>query len=443
MRKFLYLLAAMTLTLSGCSSSSGGDGGPQAGTAACTNDAQKQFVLDAMRDVYFWYTALPANVDLSQFATPEELLTALISFSPINPLTDEPIDRFSFINSAEADAQFFGEGKFEGFGFSFRFEAADDVRFTRVFSGSPADLVGGFARGQRIIALDRRSIADIQANEGVGVVFGQSPLEFTIRGLDNIEFTVTVSHDIVTIDPLPQWRIIDMGGTPVGYVEFATFISTADPVFSILFADFNAAGVSAVIIDMRYNGGGLVSTAELLGDYLGGFNSNNLIFSKTLFNDKNTGSNRTAFFQRLVNSTNLSRLVVIATSGTASASEIVINSMEPYAEVTIVGDTTFGKPVGQVGIQFCEKILRATAFETVNVLDQGDYFDGLPVDCPAVDDLTEVVGADTDPNLVTALAFLATGACPAAAGVLKPTFDRDLPQIDLHGPPWREFAGAF
>lgn len=443
MRKFLYLLAAMTLTLSGCSSSSGGDGGPQAGTAACTNDAQKQFVLDAMRDVYFWYTALPANVDLSQFATPEELLTALISFSPVNPLTDEPIDRFSFINSAEADAQFFGEGKFEGFGFSFRFEAADDVRFTRVFSGSPADLVGGFARGQRIIALDGRSIADIQTNEGVGVVFGQSPLEFTIRGLDNIEFTVTVSHDIVTIDPLPQWRIIDMGGTPVGYVEFATFISTADPVFSTLFADFNAAGVSAVIIDMRYNGGGLVSTAELLGDYLGGFNSNNLIFSKTLFNDKNTGSNRTAFFQRLINSTNLSRLVVIATSGTASASEIVINSMEPYAEVTIVGDTTFGKPVGQVGIQFCEKILRATAFETVNVLDQGDYFDGLPVDCPAVDDLTEVVGADTDPNLVTALAFLATGACPAAAGVLKPTFDRDLPQIDLHGPPWREFAGAF
>ena len=177
MRKFLYLLAAMTLTLSGCSSSSGGDGGPQAGAATCTNDAQKQFVLDAMRDVYFWYTALPANVDLSQFATPEEFLTALISFSPINPLTNEPIDRFSFINSAEADAQFFGEGKFEGFGFSFRFEAADDLRFTRVFSGSPADLVGGFARGQRIIALDGRSIADIQANEGVGVVFGQSPLE--------------------------------------------------------------------------------------------------------------------------------------------------------------------------------------------------------------------------------------------------------------------------
>ncbi len=387
-----------------------------------------------MLDVYFWYTLLPANVDLSQHASPEALLAFLILF--------QPIDRFSFITSAEADSQFFGEGKFEGFGFSSRFEAADDLRFTRVFSLSPA-AQAGFARGQRILELDGRTIAEIEANEGVGVVFGRSPLVFRIRELDGSEFERTVSHDIVTINPLPQWRVIDMGGTPVGYVEFASFISTADPVFSTIFADFNAAGVNDVIIDMRYNGGGLVSTAELLGDFFGGLIADNLVFSKTLFNDKNTDSNRTEFFQGLVNSMNLSRLVVIATSGTASASELVINSMEPYVELTIVGDTTFGKPVGQVGIQFCEKILRATAFETVNVLDQGDYFDGLPVDCPAVDDLTELVGADTDPNLVAALAFLATGACPAAAGVLKSTFDRDPPQTDLRGPPWREFAGAF
>ena len=270
MRKMLYMLAAMTLTLSGCSSSGSGDGGPQVGTGACTNDAQKQFVLDAMRDVYFWYTALPANVDLSQFATPEDLLAFLISFSPIDPSTNQPIDRFSFINSAEADSQFFGEGKFEGFGFSSRFEAADDLRFTRVFSGSPA-AQAGFARGQRILELDGRTIAEIEANEGVGVVFGQTPLEFRIERLDGTDYTVPVSHDIVTIDPLPQWRVIDMGGVRVGYVEFATFVSTADPVFNTVFSDFNAAGVTDVIIDMRYNGGGLVDTARLLGDYLGGW----------------------------------------------------------------------------------------------------------------------------------------------------------------------------
>ncbi len=301
----------------------------------------------------------------------------------------------------------------------------------------------GFQRGQRILELDGRTIAEIEANEGVGVVFGQSPLEFTIQELDGTVLPpVTVSHDIVTINPLPQWRVIDMGGVPVGYVELATFVSTADPVFDDVFSDFSAAGVTDVIIDMRYNGGGLVDTARLLGDYLGG-SVPGLIFSLTVFNDKNMAFNETEFFEQRPNTINLSRLVVIATSGTASASELVINSMEPHADVTIVGDTTFGKPVGQVGALFCDKILRATAFETLNSINEGGYFGGLPVDCPAADDLTEVVGADTDPNVVTALAYLGTGACPAAPAMSKAELDQVLPQIDLRGPAWRELAGAF
>lgn len=434
MRKILTMLAAATLTLSGCSLS-GGDGGgpPQVGTPACLNDGQKQFVLDVMRDIYFWYDLLPANVDLSQYASPEELLAFLISF--------QPLDNYSFISSAESDAQFFGAGQYEGFGFSYRFEAADDLRFTQVFAASPA-AQAGFLRGQRILELDGRTIAEIQANEGVDAVFDKTPVEFRIRNLDDSEFVVTVSQDIVTIDPLPQWRVIDMNGVPVGYVEFSTFVSTADPVFNTVFSEFNAAGVTDVIIDMRYNGGGLVDTARLLGDYLGG-SVPGLIFSFTEFNDPNSFRNETEFFEQVANSINLSRLVVIATSGTASASELLINSMDPHTDVTIVGDTTFGKPVGQVGALFCDKILRATAFETLNALHEGGYFNGLPVDCPAADDLAEPVGSATDPNLVTALTYLETGACPAAPAMLKAQSEQKLPQIDLHGSAWREFAGAF
>lgn len=424
----------MTLTLSGCSASGGDGGRPQVGTPECLNDAQKQFVLDAMRDIYFWYELLPENVDLSQHASPEELLAFLISF--------QPLDNFSFITSAQSDAQFFGEGQFEGFGFSTRFEAADDLRFTRVFTDSPA-AQAGFRRGQRILELDGRTIAEIEANEGLSAVFGRSPLEFTIQEpAGNVLPPVSVSHDIVTINPLPQWRVIDMGGVPVGYVEFATFVSTADPVFSTVFSDFSTAGVTDVIIDMRYNGGGLVNTARLLGDYLGG-SVPGLIFSQTVFNSKNTAFNEIDFFDQIANSINLSRLVVIATSGTASASELVINSMDPHTDVTIVGDTTFGKPVGQIGVLFCEKILRAIAFETLNSISEGGYFDGLSVDCPVQDDLTEPVGATTDPNVIAALTVVETGACPAAPGMLKAELDPALPQMDLRGPAWREYAGAF
>jgi hypothetical protein len=140
---------------------------------------------------------------------------------------------------------------------------------------------------------------------------------------------------------------------------------------------------------------------------------------------------------------NLSRLVVIATSGTASASELVINSMETHVDVTIVGDTTFGKPVGQVGALFCDKILRATAFETLNSLNEGGYFNGLPVDCPAADDITEVVGSATDPNLTAALTYLETGACPPAPAMLKSKLDTEVRQSGIRRPASREYAGAY
>ena len=341
----------------------------------------------------------------------------------------------------------FGEGQFEGFGFSSRFVASGDLRLTRVFTDSPAN-AAGLARGQRILELNGRTIAAIEAAEGVNAVLGTTPLDFTMRRPDGSEFTVTIAQDIVTIDPVPQFRIIPVQGTPgVGYIELATFISTANAEFDTVFGQFASAGVTDVIIDLRYNGGGLVSTAELLGDYLGGAVAQNLVFSATEFNaDRAAENNRTEFFELRGNSLNLSRLVVVATSSTASASELVTNGMEPHVETVIVGADTFGKPVGQVGLEFCEKILRPTSFQTVNADGFGDYFGGLPVDCAAADDLDVAVGADNDPNVEAALEYLSTGACPVATapgGPSKPSAAWGDKLLDRRGPPSREFADAF
>ena len=444
MRKILVLGTA--IFLAACSSG-GNDNNGDFGPASCGNTGQKEFVLAAMRDWYFWNNLLPGNVDVDSYATPEALLAFLMTFSPDDG-SGQPIDKFSFIGSAEADAQFFGEGKFEGFGFSRRHLAAGDVRLSRVFGGSPADM-GGLARGQRILALNGRTVTEIEAAEGLNAVFDTTPLEFTMQETDGAVFIVTIAQDIVTIDPVPQWRVIDAGGGRIGYMELSTFISTADPVFDTVFAEFNANGVNDVIIDLRYNGGGLVSTAELLGDFLGGDVAANLTFSKTIFNDdRATEYNVEEFFERLANSMSLSRLVIIATRGTASASELVTNGMDPHVEVAIVGDRTFGKPVGQVGFEFCENILRPTAFQTVNADDFGDYFGGLPVTagCAAADDLNVPVGDAADPNMVAALGYLNTGGCPVISlpgGQSKPGFEQDFSQPDQPAPPWREFAGAY
>lgn len=437
MRKFLLMIAVALLTA--CSGSSG-DEGAQNQVAECSNTGQKQFVLDVMQDWYLWNDLLPTNVDISAYASPEELLAFLI--------TVQPLDNFSFINTLEADTQFFGEGKYEGYGFSSNFVAVDDLRLTRVFVDSPANrAVPPLARGQRILELNGRTIAAIEAAEGVGAVFDTSPIDFTMREPSGNEFTVSIAVDIVTIDPVPQSRIIPVTGTPgVGYIEFAQFISTADPKLDVVFGQFRAAGVTDVVLDMRFNGGGLVSTAELLGDYLGGFVAQNLIFSSTLFNADRADNNDREFFELRANSIGLSRLIVIASQGTASASELVTNSMEPHVEVTIVGDRTFGKPVGQIGVEFCSKVLRPTAFQTVNADDFGDYFGGLPADCIVADDLEIVVGADNDPNLLAALNYLQVGACAStsAPGVLsKPGFLSPAQRVGRRGPPQREYADAY
>jgi C-terminal processing protease CtpA/Prc len=447
MRKLLVMVSTAMLVV-GCSSSS--DDPFTGQPTSCSNDGQKLFVLDALYDWYLWNDQLPADINIADYATPESLVVEVTETFGPQDANGNPVDRFSSVGSLAADQQFFGEGKYEGFGFSWR-EENGEMRFTGAFPASPA-AVAGFGRGQTVITLDGRTYAEIVAAEGINAFFdANNTVNFEIQRLDATTFSAAVTKDIVTIPPIPQSDIIDIGQgvPPVGYMEFRTFISTAEPIFDTVFASFAAAGVTDVIIDMRYNGGGLVRTAELLGDYLGSVANPGAVFSRTEFNaDRAPANNSIDLFANpaVPNGVNVSRFIVIATGGTASASELVTNSLIPYADVWIVGDNTFGKPVGQVGIEFCDKILRPTSFRTTNALGDGDYFGGLPVDCPADDVLELPVGDPNDPNIVEALSIAQTGACSNAAADSRAQAVKVEPLIrypQSRGSAARELAGAF
>jgi hypothetical protein len=455
MRKLILLLAMASISFTACSSDGSGPAGPTT-PAACSNDGQKAYVLDALYYWYLWNDSLPANINIADYASPEELVTAVTrTYGPQRP-DGSPLDRFSSVGSLQADQQFFGEGKFFGFGFSWRTEN-NEMRFTRVFADSPANIVGGFSRGQTVVSINGRTTAEILANEGIGAALNFDTVDFEIRNLDASTYTVAVTKDIVTINPIPQWRVIDMGPgvPPVGYMEFATFISTAHDGldgndFDDVFAEFIAAGVEDVIVDLRYNGGGLVDTANLLANHLGGFANDGQIFSNTEFNaDRAAANNSIDYFANRANAIDINRLIVVASRDrTASASELVINGLDPFVNggVYIVGDNTFGKPVGQVGLEFCDKILRPTSFKKSNAAGYGDYFDGLPVDCPAADDLSVATGADNDPNIVAALSFVNGAGCPVVAvpdGLQKSGLSADVVLPEHDGRPEREFAGAY
>ena len=138
---------------------------------------------------------------------------------------------------------------------------------------------------------------------------------------------------------------------------------------------------------MRYNGGGLVRVAEYLIDLIGGGTVKGENIIKILYNDKHTDSNFSYTGKKLQNSLEkISKVVFITTRGTASASEMVINALTPYFDVALVGEMTYGKPVGMNSMSFCDQTIVPITFKSANSQDYGDYFLGMDVDCSAEDD---------------------------------------------------------
>ena len=404
------LAAALFFTLSACS----GDGKDDYyvddfdQVAECSIIGQNRFVYDVLDQWYFWEDTLP-NVNPDSFSSPEALLDTLVANAP-------EVDRFSYITDQASSDAFFQDGEFIGLGFTSR-NIDKQLLLALVFTGSPADQAG-LERGFEIISVNNIDVATTLA-AGNNVNFGSSTLgeivDIEYKDLAGDVFATTIIKDTLSVDTIPVSSIIDNNGVSTGYLHFYTFIEPSSTALANAFAEFNSANISELVVDVRYNGGGLVSVAEYLAGLIGGINTAGEVLADQLHNSKRAAENdRTIRFENQTNALDLTRVVFITAGGTASASELVINGLTPFLNVVLVGDTTFGKPVGQYGFDFCGNTLFPVAFETLNANFEGEYFDGLVVDCPADDDLFSELGNVTESSLAEALNYLDTGSCSAA-----------------------------
>ena len=243
---------------------------------------------------------------------------------------------------------------------------------------------------------------------------------------------------LVTIPTVSLTRVYDVRGRRIGYVFFRNFVEPSAAALDAAFGTLRATSATDLVLDLRYNGGGLIAVAQHLASLIGGSRTNGRVFTQFVHNDKNTSLNNLWRLDDPPQSLGLSRLVVITTRSSASASELVVNSMRPYMTVVVVGDTTYGKPVGQYGYDFCDKVLHPVAFALRNVLGQGDYYDGIPADCAARDDLDHALGDAAEASLSQALHYLTTGAC-SAAGAARAASRRPA----LHESAWQQLVGAY
>ena len=252
----------------------GGGGGGSVVPGACSATNQKQFVLDVTRDWYLFQSDLPAAINTGDYPTAQELLDALTATARA-----QGKDRFfSYLTTPDADSSFLLEGQYIGFGFRTSIQT-DRLLLPDVYEGSPAD-TGGLVRGAEITAVDSGSgyvpMATILATDpDLEQVFGpategvQRGLRFVLPGGQPIEAVFTKA--IVTIPPVPAGGATILAlpsnpTVPVGYINLRTFISTADAPLRNAYAQFRAQGIQYFIVDFRYNGGGLVSIADLVGD---------------------------------------------------------------------------------------------------------------------------------------------------------------------------------
>lgn len=395
----------------------------QGSPVSCSTAGKNLYVRDVMTDLYLWYSEMP-NVNPTSFGSPEAYLEA-VRYRTLD-------STFSYITSRAANNAFYSDSQFIGFGLSTILNDLE-MRVTQVFPESPAS-EAGLSRGDRIVEIGGRLVTALISSGQIGSAFGpseigvESDIAFVNEAGSRREAHMV--KRLVTIPTVSLTRIYNVGGRRVGYIFFRNFVVPSYEALDNAFAELSAASVEELVLDLRYNGGGLVNVAQHLASYIGGVRTDGQVFAEFFHNDKNAFRNRIIRFETKPQRLTLDRLIVVTTRASASASELVINALRPFMPVVVIGGTTYGKPVGQYGIEFCDKLLAPVSFALRNADGQGDFFDGFAPDCTAPDDADHQLGDPEEGSLKEAMTFATTGACSPRPFTRQQTagFERRAPR---------------
>lgn len=333
---------------------------------------------------------------------------------------------------------------------------------TAVYQNSPA-AAAGVKRGWVITKVNGQSVGANYNTERTTVSNALAQSSVDIEGvnyIDNVPFKLTLVKKSYKSSPVYAAKVITRSGKKIGYLSFARFSaltvsgnSPSDSNLDPVFADFSNQGVTDLVIDLRYNGGGYVNTAEYLANLIGpsslsGKKMYTEIYNSTMQNGKATiltnqplldangkvqfqngkmvtyadidyslgAAGNNAVFNKKGTLSAVNNIVFIVTGNTASASELLINSLKPYMNVKLVGDTTYGKPVGFFPVTLENRYdVYMPLFETKNSNGEGGYYTGMvPTVLSEFDDPKYPFGDERENYLSLALNVLAPGSVSLA-----------------------------
>jgi len=423
--KHFVLITGLILSQTSCSLFDDDEPGIPS-PASCSPEDYNQYVYDVMKRFYYWYD----EVDPGNQIDPQDTIAYPNPQTLVEALRYTPLDRFSGIGDATSFNQFFGEGVFLGVGLRLLTDdITGDLMVAYAFTGSSAH-DNGIRRGDKIVEINGYTANSISGDDwiaawGAREVGVQADLLIHPDGDPAQETTITVTKSLVTINTTQYSTLIDTGTNKVGYLHFTNFLnSSAVTSLEAQFSAFKQNNINELIVDLRYNGGGSVKTAQFLGSLIGGEKTANSLFTKLVFNNKPNGydgyKESFNFLSEISNSLNLNRVVFITTGASCSASELLINAFipSPDIEVVVIGKTTCGKPVGFKPQLHCGNAFSFVNFEIKNAANQGGYFDGIGASysglgafCDAEDDITSPLGHIEESSVASALSYIDNGQC--------------------------------
>ncbi len=447
-------------------------------TPAITTD-RNELTKDSMflyaKELYLWNADLPTYSAFNprKFTGGDNItnlndeLFAITRFG-INPLTgrayeyntETPTDtKYSFIEDLVANGKlsaakntlgaidFNGEGNDFGYSLAVAGESVNNYKiyFQYVSPGSPCALKG-LSRGDYFNVINGRTIGTNLSAETSFIEDAINQNTITIGGKkkDGTSFSYILTKAKYTSSPIYKDTILTSGTKKIGYLAYAKFTDQNNSFAALtnVFSKFASANVTDLVIDLRYNGGGYVSTAEYLINLIAPPSLNSKVMFVETYNatlqagkasilrnqpirnqqgeieyrngkianyadnanyDK---ASNTSYFDKEGNLNNVNKVIFITTENTASSSELVINSLKPYLNVKTVGSTSYGKPVGFFPIRIDKYDIYISSFSTTNSLGQGNYFAGIVPDKLAQDNVTKDFGDPTESSLASAIFYI-------------------------------------
>lgn len=408
-------------------------------------------------DLYLWYDEI-VDRDPGLYTTPQYF--DLLKTTAITP-SGQPKDRFHFTYPTAEWLALVQSGTTAGYGAEWTIVASAPPRRIVVAytePGSPATAAGvAMRRGEEVVTVD--GVDAVNGNTQAVVdtllagLFPEGPGEthtFTLRHPQTLGVrSVTVQSAVITTVPVQNVKTVATNTGTVGYLQFNDHIATAEQQLIDAIGTLRAATIADLVLDVRYNGGGLLGIASQLAYMIAGPTPTaGQPFETLQFNAKHTAINpvtgapltplpfasttlgySTTPGQALP-TLNLPRVFVLTGRTTCSASESIINSLRGVGvQVIQIGSTTCGKPYGFYAEDNCGTTYFSVQFKGVNAAGFGDYTDGFTPNnafaaggerlpgCSVGDDFSRALGDPVEARFAAALDYRRFQTCPTPTGI--------------------------